>query len=115
VFQASTTEICGDPPFTPARELSGAFERENGIVYTGLRPGEKLREELLGNPEAVLATPHPKVKVAKANASPSATLVEEVLVWLEAPGDTSASAVRARLQGWIPEYSPAKDTETPGR
>ena len=35
------------------------------IVYTGLRPGEKLYEELLANKENTIPTPHPQIMVAK--------------------------------------------------
>lgn len=35
------------------------------IVYTGLRPGEKLYEELLNKKETTIATHHPKIMIAK--------------------------------------------------
>jgi FlaA1/EpsC-like NDP-sugar epimerase len=35
------------------------------IVYTGLRPGEKLYEELLSNKENTLPTYHDKIMIAK--------------------------------------------------
>jgi len=35
------------------------------IVYTGLRPGEKLYEELLSDDESTLPTHHPKIMVAR--------------------------------------------------
>ena len=47
-------------------ELAG-FEPDVDIhiSYTGLRPGEKLYEELLSNEENTLPTPHEKIRVAK--------------------------------------------------
>lgn len=36
------------------------------IKYTGLRPGEKLYEEVLNDAELTLSTYHPKIKIAKA-------------------------------------------------
>jgi FlaA1/EpsC-like NDP-sugar epimerase len=50
-------------------KLSG-FEpyTEIGIEFSGLRPGEKLYEELLGNEETTIATHHPKILVAKVKA-----------------------------------------------
>lgn len=47
-------------------ELAG-FEPDVDIqiAYTGLRPGEKLYEELLSNEENTLPTPHEKIRVAK--------------------------------------------------
>ncbi|MBK8847695.1 MAG: polysaccharide biosynthesis protein [Bacteroidetes bacterium] len=46
--------------------LSGLKEgRDIEIKYTGLRPGEKLYEELLNDSENVVPTHHPKIKKAK--------------------------------------------------
>ena len=39
------------------------------IVYTGLRPGEKLYEELLSSVESTLPTHHEKIKIAKVRYS----------------------------------------------
>ena len=48
------------------------------IVYTGLRPGEKLFEELFHDQESLLATAHKKIKLAQSRAVDS-DLVESVL------------------------------------
>ena len=39
--------------------------RDIKIEYTGLRPGEKLYEEVLNDEERVLPTSHDKIKIAK--------------------------------------------------
>ena len=47
-------------------KLSGLeLGRDIQITYTGLRPGEKLYEELLANKENTIPTPHPQIMVAK--------------------------------------------------
>lgn len=47
-------------------ELAGLREGEDiKIQYTGLRPGEKLFEEVLSNNENTLPTPHEKIRIAK--------------------------------------------------
>lgn len=47
-------------------QLSGLVEGEDiDIVFSGLRPGEKLYEELLTNEENTLRTHHPKIMIAK--------------------------------------------------
>ena len=90
--------------------LSGLAESDIRIVYTGLRPGEKLYEELLADAEHTLPTPHPKLRVAKARVPDNGRLAEEVLAWIGDPGDPEPEEVRARLRTWIPEYSPAANS-----
>jgi len=88
-------------------QLSGFSEEDIRIVYTGLRPGEKLYEELLADAEHSLPTPHRKLRVARAAASPNGALLEEVLAWIAAVRDPGPEAVREQLRAWIPEYAPA--------
>jgi FlaA1/EpsC-like NDP-sugar epimerase len=89
--------------------LSGLSEHDMRIVYTGLRPGEKLYEELLADAEHSLATPHPKLRVARVRAPQGEALLEEVLAWLGTAPEPDAESVRERLRAWVPEYSPARN------
>ena len=83
--------------------LSELSESDIRIVYTGLRPGEKLFEELLADDEHTRATPHPKLRIAKAREVDPDWLAG-LLEWLNQdriPGD---SEVRRDLKRWVPEY-----------
>ena len=91
--------------------LSGLMEDDVHIEFTGLRPGEKLYEEVLADAEKTLATPHPKLRVAEARGTPNHRLLDELLGWLEKPGDRGAAAVRARLRAWVPEYRTPSSAE----
>src|SRR5215468_5075576 len=87
--------------------LSGLSEGDIKIVFTGLRPGEKLYEELLADDERTLATPHPKLRVMKPEAPRDRAWVQEAVRWLETAGAPPAAEVRAELARWVPEYAPA--------
>lgn len=85
--------------------LSGFDENDIKIVYTGLRPGEKLYEELLAADENSLPTPHPKLRIAKARSAPP-ELLNELAAWLARSTLPDDAAVRSELARWVPEYMP---------
>jgi FlaA1/EpsC-like NDP-sugar epimerase len=86
--------------------LSGLSEEDIRIEFTGLRPGEKLYEELLANDENSLPTPHPKLRIARARSEDRAWL-EGVLLWLERGEPPALDHLRAQLVHWVPEYTPS--------
>jgi FlaA1/EpsC-like NDP-sugar epimerase len=76
------------------------------IVYSGLRPGEKLYEELLLDDEGVLPTQHEKICVARAAFPSRDDLNRKLEVLLAAAKNLDLPGVRAGLQDIVPEYSP---------
>jgi FlaA1/EpsC-like NDP-sugar epimerase len=86
--------------------LSGFTEDEIRIEFTGLRPGEKLYEELLADGEATLPTPHPKLRIAKPSTNPDDQWLADLEQWLAAPWHPEAE-VKTGLRHWVPEYRPA--------
>jgi len=85
--------------------LSGADPDLIRIVFTGLRPGEKLYEEPLASEEASLATHHPKLRIAQARRADSAA-ARDVVAWLQRDREVPDAEVRNWLKAWIPEYLP---------
>ncbi|MDO5290278.1 MAG: nucleoside-diphosphate sugar epimerase/dehydratase [Pseudomonadota bacterium] len=85
--------------------LSGHTEAEVPIVFTGLRPGEKLFEELLADDETTEATPHPKLRVARVPAA-GAQVLTAIDDWLAQAGPApDAGRLRQWLRQQVPEYA----------
>ncbi|KAI5914810.1 nucleoside-diphosphate sugar epimerase/dehydratase [Thauera sp. 2A1] len=87
--------------------LSGYSEDDIRIEFTGLRPGEKLYEELLADAEETRETPHPKLRIARSRPV-NGTFLEELEQWLAQPGPVADEEVRMGLKRWVPEYEPAR-------
>jgi FlaA1/EpsC-like NDP-sugar epimerase len=88
--------------------LSGKDPAEIKIKFTGLRPGEKLYEELIIAGEGVLETGHDKIMVLRSGRD--AVGQDETLEALfEAARCFDVAGVRRELETLVPEYSPADD------
>ena len=86
--------------------LSGFSEEEIRIEFTGLRPGEKLYEELLTDSEQTLPTPHEKLRVANADPAPGAEWCAQLEDWINGPAPANEQDLKSKLRSFIPEYSP---------
>ncbi len=84
--------------------LSGLEHDDIEIVYTGLRPGEKLFEELYFDDERRVATRHPKVFCAMHRPA-DLLAVETVFEDLSEVLEEKPEVVRARLRDLVPEYA----------
>ncbi len=85
--------------------LSGYSEREIPVRFIGLRPGEKLYEEVLADSEQTRPTHHPKLRVARS-VMPEQFPMAEFLQWLSEGKVRSDDEVRRDLRRWVPEYAP---------
>ena len=84
-------------------KLSGFTEDEIKIEFSGLRPGEKLYEELLADDEHTLPTPHEKLRIASARAVDE-KWVDSLLKWISTTLDKDESLVKEELKSWVEEY-----------
>lgn len=88
--------------------LCGYRDGQIRIEFTGLRPGEKLYEELLADAESTRSTPHPKLRIARARPV-DGEFLDGLRPWLE--GEYLADdVVREMLARWVPEYQPAANS-----
>ncbi len=75
------------------------------IIYTGLRPGEKLYEEVLNDKETTLATHHKKIRIAKVRRKSHAIISSDIdtLLTLLRNSDDSEHTVR-KMKEIVPEF-----------
>jgi nucleoside-diphosphate-sugar epimerase len=83
--------------------LSGLPADAMEIVYSGIRPGEKLYEELYFSDERHLPTPHPKLYSA-FHRPIELTEIREILDELRRLVDTDEEMLLIRLKEIVPDY-----------
>jgi FlaA1/EpsC-like NDP-sugar epimerase len=90
--------------------LSGNTEKEIPIVYTGLRPGEKLYEELFYETELVKDTNHEKIKRTQALIMGWVELNARLEMLRKSIYSVTEHELRTIIKGIVPEYQfvPAK-------
>lgn len=77
------------------------------IVYTGLRPGEKLFEEVFHEQESLQGTTHPKLRLAGSRRIEWDWLVAGLDRLDNAAASRDCPALVAHLRAIVPEYRPA--------
>ena len=83
--------------------LAGHTLEEIPIVFSGLRPGEKLFEELLAGSDATIATPFERLRIARLDAG-GPSIDGLIRLAAERGATIDDESVRAELAGVIPEY-----------
>ncbi len=91
-------------------KLSGFDEIDIKIKYTGLRPGEKLYEELLSDNETIMPTIHPKLKIASSENITEKT-VKDLIKWVLTTTSKTEVQIKKELKLWVKGYS-VKDKRT---
>lgn len=88
-------------------ELSGFVpDRDIRIEFTGLRPGEKLFEELNYGSEKITVTSHPKIKRLQCEPPPHESVRKFVFNLLENSHRLEPDEIKLALQRAVPEYRP---------
>ena len=86
-------------------ELSGLqVDKDIEIKYTGLRPGEKLYEELLSNKENTKETPHEKIRVAAVREYAYTDVVEHINLLAELSLRVQILPMVKEMKSFVPEF-----------
>ncbi|MEK9660378.1 MAG: polysaccharide biosynthesis protein, partial [Alphaproteobacteria bacterium] len=82
------------------------------IVFTGLRPGEKLHEELFHYGEATTATDNQAIRLAAPRIADHQVLARAIDEMQRAAGAGDEVRALGVLRRIVPEYTPAAGTDT---
>jgi len=88
--------------------LSGHREGEIGITFTGLRPGEKLYEELLADADRSMPSVHPRLRIASLNDKAQGMLPPMLDEAMQQPSDSAQRCAQDWLSRIVPEYRPSR-------
>lgn len=81
-------------------------DKDIPIQFIGLRPGEKLYEELITEGEGIVATDHEKILVLQGNAHNRDALNTQIDELLAVADTYDAAAIKEKLREIVPEYTP---------
>jgi FlaA1/EpsC-like NDP-sugar epimerase len=79
------------------------------IEFIGLRPGEKLREELITDDENAQPTPHHKILMLKGGACDLDSLNEQIRELAALSSLHEPERIRSKLQEIVSDYAPANN------
>ena len=74
------------------------------IVYTGLRPGEKLYEELLANEENTLPTHHKKIMIAKVKKYNFDSITKDIKELIDLFSSQDNEKIVVKMKEIVPEF-----------
>lgn len=86
-------------------KLSGlTYGKDIQINFTGLRPGEKLYEELLNNKENTIPTYHPKIMIAKVNEYKHEEVLPKITELIETLSTHNNFRIVGLMKDIVPEF-----------
>ena len=89
-------------------ELSGLKKDEIEIKVIGMRPGEKIKEELWSERDEIMPTSHPKLFSIKSNCAFAYDLWEKIGELERFAHANNVPAIIYKLKEMVPEYTPSE-------
>lgn len=86
-------------------KLSGlTLGKDINLKFTGLRPGEKLYEELLADKENTIPTEHKKIMVAKTRQYDANEVLKEISILIETLSTNDNFKIVKQMKSIVPEF-----------
>lgn len=84
-------------------------ERDIQIIYTGIRPGEKLYEELFTNREEIAATTHKRIFISKKEMDKTYVNISKTITAFANSGIHDRNEIIELIATLLPEYQIPED------
>jgi FlaA1/EpsC-like NDP-sugar epimerase len=99
-----------------ATDLIRLYRKTDGdieITFTGLRPGEKLHEQLVNDHAGTVPTEHEKIFVEMSEGIEDESKIGKIEAFLNEFSGMQVRALKRRLAELIPDYTPMPDDDIP--
>jgi len=87
-------------------------QRDIPIQFIGLRPGEKMTEELITNEEGIISTEHEKIMVLKGRENDHVMLKTAIASLISVSKTYNARLIKDKIRELVPEYFPDMDAQS---
>jgi O-antigen biosynthesis protein WbqV len=81
------------------------------ITFTGLRPGEKLFEEIFHGSEELVETSHSGILLASPRVNELAVIKSQIDALADTINSNDPEAARGKIATLVPEYNPPQKSE----
>jgi FlaA1/EpsC-like NDP-sugar epimerase len=92
--------------------LAGKTEADVQIKFTGLRPGEKLNEELFYAFEKCFRTSHPKIQKASGSSLSWSELMQQLRELQLAMDTAESDEIKRRIETIVPQFASSQDNNS---
>jgi FlaA1/EpsC-like NDP-sugar epimerase len=97
-----------------AEQMIAMMEQDESVelVYTGLRPGEKLYEQLIASDEVHAVCDHPKIYRVSTQGQASQPVLDQLDYLFDAASNQDFAAIMEKMVSLVPTFTPFNQCET---